>query len=78
MVELISRYSDVLACTLEKDKHGRSVGTAVVRSALRVFSLMIVYVMMMQENYEEKPLYFDLIWHVKFGCPTSFRTSRFS
>lgn len=51
-MELISRYSDVLACTLEKDKHGRSVGTAMVRSALRFFSLMIVYVMMMRENYE--------------------------
>ena len=60
-MELISRYNDVLACTLEKDKHGRSVGTAVVRSALRVFSLIIiiVYVMMMQENYEEKPVYFQ-------------------
>ena len=58
-MELISRYNDVLACTLEKAKHGRSVGTAVVRSVLRVFSLTIVYVMMMQENYEEKPVYFQ-------------------
>lgn len=54
-MELISRYGDVLACTLEKNKHGGSLGTAVVRSALRVFSLMIVYVMMTQENCEEKP-----------------------
>ena len=58
-MELISRYSDVLACTLEKDKHGRSGGTAVVRSALRVFSSMIVHVMMKQENCEEKPVYFQ-------------------
>ena len=54
-MEYISRYGEVLACTLEKDKHGRSLGTAVVRSALRVFSLMIVYVMITQENCEEKP-----------------------
>ncbi|XP_067044322.1 ELAV-like protein 1 [Acropora muricata] len=35
LVELISRYGDVLACTLEKDKHGRSLGTAVVRMESR-------------------------------------------
>ena len=64
-MELISRYSDVLACTLEKDKHGRSVGTAVVRSALSVFSLMIVYVMMAQENFEETPVYFAVLTYKK-------------
>lgn len=60
-MELISTYSDVLACTLEKDSRGTSLGTAVVRSVLKVFSLMIfnIYYLKMQENCGEKSEYFQ-------------------
>ena len=37
LVELFKPYSDVLACTIDRDYHGKSLGTAVVRSSLEAF-----------------------------------------
>ncbi|XP_068673930.1 uncharacterized protein [Montipora foliosa] len=37
LVELFKPYSDVLACTIDRDYHAKSLGTAVVRSSLKAF-----------------------------------------